>query len=157
MGRSHAWVKKGQQHIERRPMNWGKNLTAVGAVRLTGWIQLSTMFASMTKDRFVDWFGKKLLPKLNRGDVVLMDNLRAHHDDRLKPLARNAGVRILYLPPYSPDLNPIEPGWALQKKFVKAVAPRTPEALRRVVQRARFKVNARHLRGWFRFAGYQFR
>jgi len=157
MGRSHAWVKKGQERIERRPMNWGKNLTAIGAVRLCGWVQQSTMFASMTKNRFVAWFAKKLVPKLRRGDVVFLDNLPAHHDDRILSLARRAGARVLYLPPYSPDLNPIEPGWALQKQVVKRAAPRTPTALRTVVQRARYRVSPRHIRGWFQFAGYQFR
>ena len=157
MGRSHAWVKKGQEFIDHRPMNWGKNLTAVGAVRLQGWVQQSTMFAAMTKERFVAWFARRLLPKLKPRDVVVLDNLRAHHDSRLKALAKKAGISILYLPPYSPDFNPIEPGWAIQKKFVKRDAPRTPSALRRRVKQARYQVTSRQIRGWYRHAGYQFR
>ena len=65
-----------------------------------------------------------LLPKLKRGDVVVMDNLRAHHDPRVEPACTARGVRVIYLPPYSPDFNPIESGWALQKQYVRRIAPR---------------------------------
>ena len=123
MTRSHAWVKKGREYIERTPMNWGGNLTLVGAMRLDGWVALSTMFAAMTSQRFIKWVGKKLLPKLNEGDVLLLDNLRAHHDRRLRPICAKFGVEVLYLPPYSHDFNPIESGWALQKQLVRAHAP----------------------------------
>jgi transposase len=155
MTRSHAWVKKGQEYIERTPMNWGKNLTLLGAMRLTGWVVLSTMFASTNKERFVKWLSTKLLPRLKKGDVLVLDNLSAHHDARVEPLCNASGVRVLYLPPYSHDFNPIEPGWALQKQFVRRHAPRDRFALRRVARRARYRVTPRHCRQWFAHAGYQ--
>jgi hypothetical protein len=99
MTRSHAWVKKGCEFIERTPMNWGKNLTLLGAMRLTGWVLLSTMFASTNKERFVDWLAKKLLPKLEKDDVLVLDNLSAHHDERVVPLCAARGVRVVYLSP----------------------------------------------------------
>jgi transposase len=154
MSRSHAWVKRGTEYVDRVPVNWGKNLTILGAMRLGGWVVLSTMFATANGDRFVDWFKRRLLPKLRAGDVVVMDNLAAHHDSRVYPLCEQHGVRVLYLPPYSPDLNPIESGWALQKKHVRRFAPRTPDALRRVARRARYRVKPRHCRGWFEHCGY---
>lgn len=155
MARSHVWVKKGTEYIERSPMLWGRNnLTLLGAIRATGWVLLSTMFQTANADRFVAWLRKKLLPKLRRGDVLLMDNLKAHHDGRVRPSCRPFGVRVIYLPPYSPDLNPIEPGWALQKQHVRKHAPRHPAALRRVARRARYRVTPRHCRRWFEHAGY---
>jgi transposase len=147
-------VKKGCEYIERTPMNWGKNLTLLGALRLTGWVTLSTMFASTNKARFVHWLRTKLLRKLKRGDVLVMDNLTAHHDARVVPLCAHHGVRVIYLPPYSHDFNPIEPGWALQKQQVRRFAPRDPASLRRVARRARFRVTLRHCRQWFAHAGY---
>ena len=135
-------------------MNWGRNLTLLGAMRLTGWVLLSTMFASTNKDRFVDWLAMKLLPKLRQGDVLVLDNLSAHHDARVAPLCAARGVRVIYLPPYSHDFNPIELGWALQKQQVRRFAPRDPVALRRVARRARFRVTPRHCRQWFAHAGY---
>ena len=154
MHRTHTWVKRGTEYIERVPMNWGRTLTLLGAIRQRGWVVLRSMFATANAARFVVWLRRDLLPKLRRGDVLIMDNLRAHHDRHVAPACRRAGVRVLYLPPYSPDLNPIEPGWALQKQWVRKHAPRTAEHLRRVARRARYRITPRHCRHWFAHAGY---
>jgi transposase len=156
MSRSHAWVRRGQEFVDRIPVNWGKyNLTLLGAIRLDGWVVLNSVYGSANKKVFVRWFRSKLLPKLRRGDVVVLDNLSAHHDARVAKACRPRGVRLLYLPPYSPDFNPIEPGWALQKQHVRRHAPREAAALRRIALRARYRVTPRHARGWFRAAGYR--
>ena len=155
MSRSHAWVKRGSEFIDHVPMNWGTNLTVLGAIRLTGWVVLTTMFATANKDRFVRWLQQRLLPKLRPGDVLVMDNLPAHKDPRVALMSAVAGVRVIYLPPYSPDLNPIEPGWALQKQHVRRIAPRRPDHLRRVARRARYRVTQRHCRNWFAHCGYE--
>ncbi len=154
MTRSHAWVKKGREFIERTPMNWGKNLTLLGAMRLTGWVLLSMMFDTTNKDRFVAWLVTKLLPRLTRGDILVLDNLNARHDPRVKFWCKHFGVRLLYLPPYSHDFNPIEPGWGHQKQYVRKHAPRTSDALVRVARRARHRITPRHCRNWFAHAGY---
>jgi transposase len=155
MSRSHAWVKRGDKFIDRVPTNWGRhNLTLLGAIRRRGWVVLTTKIGSTNKEHFVSWLKKRLLPRLGRGDVLVMDNLSAHHDPRVVAACAAHGIRVLYLPPYSPDLNPIEPGWALQKQVVRKVAPRTPDALRRVARRARFRVTKRHCCGWFEHCGY---
>jgi len=154
MSRSHAWVKRGFEHVDRVPMNWGTNLTLLGAIRLSGWVVLTTMFKTANKDRFVSWLVSKLLPRVRPGDVLVMDNLPAHHDPRVAPACAARGVRVIYLPPYSPDLNPIESGWALQKQHVRRHAPRHPVALRRIARRARFRVTPKHARSWFGHAGY---
>jgi transposase len=75
-------------------------------MRLTGWVAQSTMFASTNKERFVDWLRRNLLPKLRRGDVIVLDNLTAHHDARVEPLCNAAGVRVLYLCRLSLPLTP---------------------------------------------------
>lgn len=155
MTRSHAWVKKGHEFIERTPMNWGKNLTLLGAMRLTGWVQMTTMFNSTNKERFVTWLRDRLLPKLHRGDILVLDNLSAHHDPRVKPLCRAHGVRVIYLPPYSHDFNPIELGWGLQKQHVRRHAPRDPVALRRVARLTRYRVTPQHCRAWVAHCGYR--
>lgn len=154
MSRSHAWVKRGQEFIDRVPMNRGKNLTLLGAIRLSGWVLLSTIWQTTNGDRFVAWLIKKLLPKLQRGDVIVMDNLSAHHNVGVGPACAAHGIRVLYLPPHSPDFNPIEPAWALQKQHVRKYAPRSHDALRRVARRARYRVSERHCRNWFAHAGY---
>jgi transposase len=154
MSRSHAWVKRGEEYIDRIPMNRGKSLTLLGAIRLSGWVTLSTMFATANRDRFVRWLTKVLLPRLRAGDVLVMDNLPAHHDERVVRLCAARRVRVIYLPPHSPDLNPIESGWAIQKQHVRKHAPRNPTILRRVARRARYRVTPRHCRNWFAHCGY---
>jgi hypothetical protein len=78
MGRSHAWLPRGRELIEPRPMNWGTNLTLVGALRLDGWLTLATGWQAMNTTRFVAWVRRRLVPALRRGDIVLLDNLAAH-------------------------------------------------------------------------------
>ena len=126
MSRSHTWVKRGTEFIDPVLMHEGKTLTLIGAIRLHGWVVLRTMFATANAERFVAWLTTHLLPRLQAGDVVVMDNLRAHHDPRVVSRCRARGVRLLYLPPYSPDLNPIEAGWALQKQHLRKYVPRSP-------------------------------
>jgi len=155
MSRSHAWVKKGEEYVDFKPMNRGKGLTLLGAIRRAGWVLLSTMWMTVNADRFVAWLRGKLLPKLDDGDVLVMDNLTAHHDVRVAWACAERGVRLLYMPPHSPDLNPIEPAWALQKQHVRKHAPRTHDHLRRIARRARYRVTQRHCRSWFAHAGYR--
>lgn len=154
MSRSHAWVKRGTEFIDRVPMNWGKNLNLLGAIRRDGWVVLTTTYEKVTKDYFVAWVKTKLLPKLHAGDVLVMDNLAAHRDPRVAEVCAERGVEVLYLPPYSPDFNPIESGWALQKQFVRRHAPRQKDALRRVARRARHRVTRHHCRKFFEHCGY---
>ena len=141
--------------LDPRPMNWGTSLTMIGAMRLSGWITMSTMFGSANADRFVAWVRKRLLPKLRRGDVVILDNARAHKDPRFVAAVEARGARVEFLPPYSPDLNPIEPGWALTKKHIRRVAPRDRVTLRKVAHAGRRRVRPTHCRAWFHHAGYQ--
>lgn len=155
MGRSHAWVRRGEEYVEPRPMNWGKNLTLVGAIRPTGWVALSTGWDGMTTERFTRWVRRRLVPRLRPGDIVLLDNLRAHGAPAVAAAVRGAGARLKFLPPYSPDFSPIEPAWGLTKKEIRAHAPRTSQALRRVAQRARYVVRPAHCHAWFVHAGYR--
>lgn len=155
MGRSHAWIPRGTELIEPRPMNWGANLTMVGAMRIDGWLTLSTGWHAMNTVRFTTWVRRRLVPRLRPGDIVVLDNLAAHKARAVRDLIEAAGATIQFLPPYSYDFNPIESGWALIKKRLRALAPRTALALRTAAQRARHVVRAEHCRNWMSHAGYQ--
>jgi transposase len=155
MGRSHAWLPRGRILVEPRPMNWGDNLTMVGAIRVDRWLTLGTYWGAMNRTRFIEWVRRRLVRRLRRGDVVVLDNLPAHKAREVEHLVIAAGASLKYLPPYSHDLNPIEPGWALFKKRIRTVAPRTGWALRRTVQRARSVIRPHHCQNWFAHAGYQ--
>ena len=153
MGRSHAWVPRGTVHVESRPMNWGANLTMIGAIRVDRWLTLSTAWEAVNADRFVEWVAQRLVPHLRVGDIVVMDNLRAHKDARVRPLIEHAGATLEFLPPYSYDLNPIEPAWALIKR-IRTLAPRTATALRTAAQQAWRVIRPDHCDSWYAHAGY---
>jgi len=155
MTRSHAWLARGEELVEPRPANWGINLTMIGAMRLDGWLTMSTFFKTANRERFVRWIRRRLAPKLRPGDIVVMDNAQAHHDLRVRTTIEARGAELEYLPPYSPDLNPIEPGWALTKQFIKRIAPRSAHTLRRTAHLGRRQVLPRHCEGWFHRAGYR--
>jgi transposase len=154
MGRSHAWVPRGQEYVEPRPTNWGDNLTLIGAMRQDRWLTLGTCWRAMTTTTFVQWVQTRLAPRLRRGDVVLLDNLAAHKSPVARRLIEARGASLCFLPPYSYDYNPIESGWGLIKKRIRAYAPRTAPALRRTAVAARHAVRPHHCRQWFRHAGY---
>jgi transposase len=154
MSRSHVWVPRGTEYVEPRPMNWGSNLTMTGAIRVDGWLTLGTSWNSANGERFSAWVRRHLAPKLHQGDIVVLDNLSAHKDPRALSAIEARGASVRFLPPYSPDLNPIEPGWGIVKKRIRAVAPRSPAALRSAAHHAHLHVRPRHCRRWFAHAGY---
>jgi transposase len=154
MGRSHAWVLPGEEYVEPRPMNWGDNLSLIGAVRLGGWVTLGTQWKAVTATDFIAWVRDRLAPHLRPGDIVLLDNLRAHKAPAVADLIARRGAILKFLPPYSPDFNPIEAVWALVKKYIRAFAPRTAAALRRTARAARHVVDSDHCHQFFAHAGY---
>jgi len=83
-----------------------------------------------------------------------MDNLNAHKNKRVKELIEATGARIIYLPPYSPDLNPIEAAWAKVKLLIRKYAPTTIEQLRRAIYRALGKLTPSDAQGYYRYCGY---
>jgi transposase len=154
MGRSHVWVQRGEEYVEPRPMNWGDNLTLIGAMRADRWLTLSMCWRGVTYESFEEWVRTRLAPRLRRGDIVLLDNLNAHKSATVRQLIEARGATLRFLPPYSHDLNPIEPAWGLIKKRIRKHAPRTAGALRRAARAARHVVRPHHCRQWFRHAGH---
>jgi transposase len=154
MGRSHAWILRGHELVEPRPMNWGTNLTMIGAIRKAGWVTLSTLFKTANADRFVAWVRRRLAPRLRKGEVVVLDNAKPHHNPRVRESIEAVGASVLYLPPYSPDFNPIEPCWAIAKKHIRFVAPRSQTALRKAAHAGRHRVTPTHCAKFFRHSGY---
>jgi len=154
MGRSHAWVLPGEEYVEPRPMNWGDNLSLIGAVRLDGWVTLGTQWKAVRARDFVAWVRDRLAPRLRPGDIVLLDNLRAHKAPAVADLIARRGATLKFLPPYSHDFNPIEAVWALVKKYLRSFAPRTADTLRRTARAARYAVTSYHCHRFFARAGY---
>ena len=114
----------------------------------------TTFQGGTTADKFLNYLKEVLIPTLRPGDIVVMDNLRTHHVQAVGELLRNAGAEALYLPAYSPDLNPIERLWSKVKAILRKLRVRSPDALDAAIRSAFRCVSAHDCLGWFLYAGY---
>ncbi len=103
---------------------------------------------------FLTYLKKVLVPKLWKGAVVVMDNLGAHKVAGVRTLIKSVGARLVYLPPYSPDLNPIELAWSKAKNHLRAVAACTRRALARAIRTGLASITPDDARGFFKHCGY---
>ena len=126
--------------VNLRPFIHWHPLTMIGAVPTRGWLAFSTSWQGMNKVNFTQWTREVLVPRLRCGDIVVMDHLRAHHGAEICEMIEAVGASIKFLPPYSPDFNPIESCWSLVKMGLRKVARRSKDSLRRVCLSARYAV-----------------
>jgi transposase len=109
---------------------------------------------AMDTEMFVAYVKRVLVPELRLGDIVVMDNLRSHKNAHALELIEQAGAHVWFLPPYSPDLNPIEKMWSKVKAFLRKVCARTQETLYQAIADALATVTQSDIRGWFKSCGY---
>jgi len=152
--RSHGRCEQGERCVAFTPNGHWKVLTAVAAVRLDGLTAAATMACPMDGELFHTYVREALVPVLKVGDVVVMDNLASHKHPLVRGLVESAGAKLLYLPPYSPDKNPIEPIWSKVKRLLRSAAARTVEALHDAFGTAMAAVTPADIHGCFRHCGY---
>jgi transposase len=114
----------------------GQKLTLVGAIKKGEVMATQLIENSMKGDDFRQFVQTQLVPKLTPGDVVIMDNLRAHHRAEIQELIEGAGGKVEYLPVYSPEFNPIEIMWSQLKSFVRKFATRSSDSLNKLINLA---------------------
>lgn len=149
MTRAHAWAPEGERVHGRVPRNRGKVLTMIGALTLEGVTAMMTVEGGTSADVFKRFIAEHLVPTLRPGQVVVMDNLGAHHATGVRAMIEEAGARVLYLPPYSPDLNPIESCWSKVKNILRSLGARSIEALELAVKVAAQLVTPQDAESWF--------
>src|SRR3712207_6195862 len=157
MARTHARAPRGQRAYGSIPLGSWRRLTVIGALACEGLVATMSIEASTSTSVLLAYLEQVLVPKLQqvRPDAILvMDNLRPHHATEVRDLLDRAGIGLLYLPRYSPELNPIEQAWAKMKEPLKAKAPRTLEALEAELKPALDTITAKDAKGWIRHAGY---
>jgi len=136
-------------HETTRDGRW-KILTILGAISTRGMIATMTVEAATDREIFLAYLDEVLCPKLRPGDVVVMDNLSSHKVQGVRERIEAAGAQLLYLPPYSPDLNPIEKAWAKLKQLLRAAKARTKEALDQAIAELLPLLTADDAKAWFR-------
>ena len=145
---------EGERLVAPVPHGHWKTYTMVAAVRLSGPCAAALVDGPVDGDVFKAYVALVLVPSLRPGDVVVMDNLQPHKAAGVREMIEAAGAAPLYLPPYSPDLNPIENMWSKVKQLLRSAAARTLEALQRAVWAALDAVTADDCRGFFAHCGY---
>lgn len=104
---------------------------------------------------FSTFIKKSLLPHLNEGDIVIMNNVSFHKVKSIRSLVESVGAELIYLPPYSPDLSPIENMWSKIKSIIKKYAPRTESEFKKTMTKAFKSITSKDLSGWFKHCGYR--
>lgn len=155
MTRRHGRSPRGQRARDHAPAGHWCTTTLVAAVAARGPIAPMLLDGPMDAQAFPAWLDQQLVPALREGDVVVMDNLACHKVAAVREAVQGAGARLVYLPPYSPDLNPIEKMWSKVKAILRDARARTQEALEQAVKGALDAVSASDIRGWFKSCGYE--
>lgn len=148
MTRQHAWAPRGKRAHGTVPRNRGIVTTIVGALTRAGLQALMTTQGGTTAAVFRRFVDEHLKPLLRPGDVVVMDNLAAHHATGIREAIESTGARVLYMPPYSPDLNPIELCWSKFKSLLQAAKARTVTALQNAIRKTQAQIRASDAAAW---------
>lgn len=155
MTREYARAPRGQSAPTGTvPRNAGTVTTMIGALDMKGVRAMMTIEGATDAEVFETFLERFLLRRLKPGDIVVLDNVGAHRTAEVRRLIRSAGARVLYLPPYSPDLNPIELAWSKLKALLRDFGARTRDALDDAIRRAMDLIDGQDAAAWFAHCGY---
>jgi transposase len=154
MTRTRGRAPRGQRLVASVPQGHWKTSTFVAALRYDGITAPCVIDGAMNGEFFRAYVEQFLAPTLKAGDIVIMDNLSSHKIAGVEQAITARGAQLLYLPPYSPDLNPIEPAFAKLKALLRTAAERTVDALWNRLENVLDAFTANDCRNFFRHAGY---
>ena len=149
----YAKSPKGQRIYESRPVKRGRLYTVIGAIVLGGMLTTMTVEGGTTTEVFHAFVEHLLCPHLRDGHVVVLDRLPAHRNLQIRAMIEKTGATVLFLPPYSPELNPIELAWSKIKNIIRKMKPRSMTDIDRAVAVALPKVSREDSIGWFEHCG----
>lgn len=155
LARRYARAPGGERAHGSAPINWSHNVSLIGALSATGVVAAMSVSGGTDSAAFCAYLREVLAPRLGSRDVVVTDNLSVHKVREVRRIITGAGARLIYLPPYSPDLSPIEQCWSKVKTYLRARAARTYEALDGAITEALSKITAENARAWFKHCGYR--
>lgn len=156
MTRLYGRSEKGTRCNDHTPGGHWKTMTLLSAIRSTEVIQDATVVCdgAMDGDTFLTYVEQCLVPSLRRGDVVVMDNLASHKVAGVREAIEAAGCDLWYLPPYSPDFNPIEKLWSKVKAWLRRVAAKTFDSLSDAIAEALRAVGGEECMNYFKACGW---
>jgi transposase len=155
MDRLRSRAPKGERAYGKVPRNRGKNTTLITSMSLSGMGESMCIQGATDAKAFEVYVEHFLVPRLSEGQVVVLDNLGEHQPKRIRELIEERGAELVFLPSYSPDLNPIEEAFSKIKNFLRKVGARTHEALLEAMEKALLVITPGDVAGWFDHCGYQ--
>ena len=156
MTRLYGRCLKGKRVIDHSPYGHWKTITMLSAIRLSGVIEKASIIidGAMNRPTFESYTQECLAPSLRPGDIVIMDNLSSHKSQLIRESIEDMGGRLIYLPPYSPDLNPIEQMWSKVKTYIRQQGVRSLVSLQYSIAEALQTVTPENIAGWFKGCNY---
>lgn len=154
MARLRGWAPKGERCLAAIPHGHWKTITFAGGLTRSGFVAPLLLDGPMDGECFLAWIEQMLAPALRPGDRVIMDNLPAHKVAGVRQAIEARGATLLYLPPYSPDFNPIENAFAKLKSHVRKAAARSFDGLEHATAHALTKFSPNDCANFFAHAGY---
>lgn len=146
----------GARLVEKVPHGHWKTTTLIAALDHRGIRCAMTLDGPVNADHFTAFVRRILVPTLHRGDLVVLDNLTSHKSQAVRDLVEQAGANLWFLPPYSPDLNPIEPAFSKLRRLYQSAAHRTLQNLWGDTQRMLDAITPQDAQGFFRHCGYRY-
>ena len=153
--RLYARAPRGERAGDRVPRNRGTVTTVLASLTPDGVGPAQTRPGGTSKAAFLEYLREHLAPRLRAGQVVFLDNLGAHRAPEVRAAIEARGAQLRYLPPYSPDFNPIEHAFSTPKALLRKAGARTPEALAAAIRAALTALTAADAAGWFAHCGYR--
>jgi transposase len=154
--RTHGRSLEGQRLVEKVPHGHWMNTTFVAGLRLDGWVAPLTIDGALNGELFRRYVEQQLAPELRPGDLVVMDNLASHKVAGVREALQAVGSDVLYLPPYSPDLNPIEQAFSKLKTLIRKAKQRTIEGLWETCGRLLDCFTTSDFENYIRHCGYRY-
>jgi transposase len=152
--RLYGRSQRGERVIGRIPNSRGDTVTLMAGIGCSGLIAPMILHGSLTGEVFAQYFEQHVIPSISKNDIIVIDNLSAHKTKAVAKIAKEAGVAFLYLPPYSPDLNPIELAWTKLKTLIRGHSPRTMDRLINAVSEAMRAIDKTDIINWVQHCGY---
>jgi transposase len=154
MTRRYGWAPRPERVSEAVPAGHWRTLTVLAALTLEGVLASMTIESPTDGDVFLGFLEQVLVPQLQPGHVVILDNLGAHKVEGARQLIESCGAQLLHLPPYSPDFNPIEQAWSKLKQLLRGVKARVLDQLEPAIAQAIAAITPQNAQAFFRHCGY---
>ena len=154
MTTDYARAEGGNRAIAPKPFDVGSKFSIIGAIALTGIVAMMYIEAAVNCTIFKGFIKKFLAKKLKPGKYVVFDNVSFHKSQEIINLIENTGAKVVFLPPYSPDLSPIEKLWSKMKEVLKRNNPRTKAEFHTALSSALFSMDDEDFEEWYDSCGY---